>query len=138
MFNIISFHEIVHGIAATPPAYYLWKKTKELKYFFIVLLTTYLLDADHLVDYFLYFGAKFNIKDFFLYDYYFKPSALIPLHGWEYMAVMLALYNYKYKNNYLLSIIFGYSMHMVIDAINIGSVIHYFLFYRLVNNLVFT
>jgi len=138
MIKLLTWHEFLHGLLALPFAFYMLKKSKSFKIAFLVIVATYLMDADHLVDYFVYFGIKLNIADFFLYDYYYQPFALIPLHGWEYLVLMFVLYKFRYKQNALLAVIMGYSTHMFLDVVNIGSFLHYSILYRFFNNFIFT
>ena len=58
------FHEVMHGLLAIPFALLYWKKTGKVALAFVVVIVTYVLDLDHLIDYFLFYGFHFNLFEF--------------------------------------------------------------------------
>lgn len=49
----------------------------------------FFIDVDHLIDYFIFFGPRFNLRRFINVNSYMKASGkiYIPLHGWEYILI---------------------------------------------------
>lgn len=125
------FQEIIHGVFALPFAVLLWKKTKSYKKVLALFLVTYLMDLDHLVDYFSYYGFEFNVSEF-LGAEYFKMSkrAFTPLHAWEWI-VILGVISYKKGWNSIFTIFFLAMLpHVIWDSIVVGSVFKYSIIYR--------
>ena len=47
-----------------------------------------LIDLDHLIDHFRYYGMKFDISDFFYHRYLASGKCYIFFHSWEVIAVL--------------------------------------------------
>lgn len=117
---ILLLHEIVHVLAAIA----IWVfslKVGGLKLSLAwLLITSLLIDADHLVDYLLVIGSIFDPLAVIngTIDL-FREKAFIPLHSWE-LAALLAILGIKIKNTKLkiplLSISLGMIGHVLIDA----------------------
>lgn len=107
----------------------LHKKTKSPTKAILVVFITYIIDLDHLFDYFLHYGASFNFK-YFLEGSQFDESgrAFIPFHAWEYLAILALASIKKGWNSWPTVFLFGYAPHLILDSINVES----FLFYSLV------
>lgn len=100
-----------------------------------------LIDLDHLIDYFLAFGAKFRLE-YFLKGYQFLESDKIYIffHGWEYI-ILLAVAGWLAKSNVKIKatvfvLALGIFFHLSIDAFtNEGAQIKtYSISYRAKNN----
>jgi hypothetical protein len=50
-----------------------------------------LIDLDHLLDYFLYYGLKFSLKNFFDHKYLASGKCYILFHSWEVLAAVWCL-----------------------------------------------
>jgi len=123
--------EVLHGVFALPFAYLLWKKTKSKKLVLILFLTTYLVDLDHLVDYFGYFGFNFSFLEFIKADYFQKTGrSITPFHAWEW-TLILAVISWKkgWKSIYT-AFLFGLLPHFIFDSLTVDF-LSYSLFYRL-------
>lgn len=123
-------HEIMHGIFVFPLLIILYSKTKSLRQVVIALLVTYLLDLDHLVDYFYYHGFTFDIYRFFANNYFVGHISFVPLHGWEWLAIVSYFASKKGWNSIYTPIAFGMFAHLLLDSINVGSFLFYSFIYR--------
>ena len=71
-----------------------------------------LIDIDHFIDYYRYFGIRFNARDFFGHKYLASGKCYVILHSWELVLCV-----------WILSLFFagvtplaaGMTLHMVID-----------------------
>ena len=135
MFEIIPInlliHEVLHGLIVLPSAYYIFKKTNSMKLLALVILVTYMIDIDHLIDYFIFYGFTFNFSDFLRGSQFVTDKALIILHGWEYVILILYLSKNRRLKWVAFSIILGYIPHLILDTLNVGDVKLYILSYRL-------
>jgi len=123
--------EIFHGVIAIPFAYLLYKKTKSKNKFFMVILSTYLIDLDHLFDYFLYFGSRFNLN-LFLSGIYFEKAkkAFVPFHAWEWLLILWFLARKKGWESFYAVVTLGLLAHLIFDSVTIGKPLFYFIIYR--------
>jgi len=124
-------HEVIHFFVAIPFLILIWKKTREIKLVFLALACTYLIDADHLFDYWRYYGFTFNLSDFFKMEYFNGQSlAIIPFHAWEWLLLLMYVsYKKGWKSNST-AIALGIFPHLIWDAISVGSIVFYFISYR--------
>jgi len=99
----------------------------------VSFLSGILMDLDHVVDYALHHGRKFDIRDFFSFfaEERYKRLMLI-FHGWEWLIGLLFL-SWLTKWNVLITGIFiGFSQHLLMDKLyNISRFSSYSFFYRL-------
>lgn len=103
-------------------------------------LVGWLIDCDHLLDYFLYL-LKFKktpelkefLEEFFNGDYYKKLGKIYVLaHAWEYLVVFWALGSWKLNLSWVISLSFSYGLHLFLDQWgNRGHPSRYFLLYRI-------
>ncbi|HPN96160.1 MAG TPA: hypothetical protein PLK35_00175 [Candidatus Moranbacteria bacterium] len=133
-------HLLIHilfGLLAGFIVWRIWKKI--ILSFFSALLSGVAVDFDHLIDYFLVFGADFRL-DYFINGYSFLKSDKIYVlfHGWEYViigaALALILENKTAKTIFLalsLGLFFHLSADVFIDNLPVKS---YSLLYRAKNN----
>ncbi len=97
----------------------------------------FLLDADHLFDYFVAFGFDFQAHQFFRGDMFDKlQKVFVPLHSWELLPV-LAIFIYLTKNKtlkyFFISLTLGFLFHMVYDTSYNHITIGYSLLYRILH-----
>lgn len=97
----------------------LWKKPVESFIFGVV--GGFLVDLDHVIDYFLAFG--WNIRfEYFAKGYEFLKSdkIFILLHGWEYVIILMFLAIFIFKNktakSVILALALGLFFHLGFDA----------------------
>ena len=131
-------HEIMHGLITLPFAVFIYFKTKSIKLFLLTLITTYLIDLDHLVDYFLYYGLRFNFTEFLSFKYVTETSsAVIPFHGWEWVAMLgLLAWQERKFSSIKAAVALGALSHLIWDSYGIGSILFYSIFYRVINEFI--
>ncbi len=131
-------HELLHGVVASPFAYLIWKKTKSKKLVILVFLSAYLIDVDHLVDYFLYYGLVFTPEKFFYGEHFdATQKAYVPFHGWEYLIPLGVMSRLRGWNLVFTAILLGITSHYVLDALTQGSFMFYSIIYRSLYNFGF-
>ena len=129
------FHEIGHGLIAAPLALFVWHKSHSLKNVLILMVVTYFMDLDHLVDFWLTKGINLNINEFLSVNYFEEAGrAIVLLHGWEYVAILGFLGHKRGFKSYYTSISLGMFMHLVLDSFNLKSILFYSFVYRLLIN----
>ena len=127
----LAIHELLHGLVTAPFAYLIYINTGSSFYALTSIVASYLIDADHLFDYFLFYGAKISPKKFFKMDYFkISKKAYVPLHGWEWLALLVIINIGKEWGSVERILLMAYIPHMVLDTINVGSVKFYSLIYR--------
>lgn len=98
------FHELTHIILSLLIGFTIWKKIhKHFSVFIVALLGGVFIDLDHLFDYFLAFGTKFNLT-YFTSGYQFLKSdkIYIPLHSWEIVIICFLLFLFfSYFKNFM-------------------------------------
>lgn len=121
-------HEFSHFFLSLLLGIYFYLRTKKWQSILWALVFGVLIDLDHLVDYFAFFGARFDLNTFLNVTTYMKPAGKIYVlfHGWEYLWPVVILLGKAAGLAY-----FG---HLLIDSLNIGQVTAYSFIYRLVNN----
>lgn len=136
----LSIHLLIHfisGIFAGLITFFIWKQL-------IVSLSAgitgaFLIDCDHLFDYFLVFGTKFNLR-YFLKHYQFLlcEKLYIPLHGFEFVILLFfgtfIVQNIVFKS-ILLAFAIGLLIHLISDVwMNDIPFKSYWLIVRIINN----
>lgn len=103
---------------------------KKLIYVFIFILAGYLLDLDHLIDHFLYFRNKFNLKDLFYLEFLESNKVYYLFHSWEINCLLFILS--KLLNSDILFIVaLSLTVHVAIDSSQKKNPFFYFLTYRI-------
>lgn len=129
--------ELIHGVFALPFAYLLWMKTGSLKKALLVEVFTYLIDLDHLWDYFAFYGAKFNLIDFLNAEYFkITHRAFVPLHAWEWGLILTGIALVRGWKSVSTLMLFSLLPHLIYDSITVGSITFYSIIYRISKNFV--
>lgn len=124
--------EVGHGLIALPFALLLWKKTKSLKKVGLLFLITYLVDLDHFVDYFSFYGFELNLENFFGTGYFEKTGrAITPFHAWEWIIGLSIMAKKRGWGSIYTILTFALLPHVIFDAIVVGSFLKYSIIYRL-------
>ncbi len=132
--NGLLLHEIMHGLLTLPFVYYFWEKTGKYTIALIPLAIAYLLDLDHLVDYWAYYGVGFNFSDFIKMHYFEGLGrAVVPLHAFEWILLLLPFSVGKRKIIAVSAISVGLLVHLLWDSYNVGSIAFYSIIYRFLN-----
>lgn len=71
-----------------------------------------LIDLDHFLDYFLHYGLKLNLGDFFCYRYKASGKCYIILHSWEVIALLWIL---SLAVRWIVPLVSGMTLHLVTD-----------------------
>ena len=103
--------------------------------FIASLIGGFLIDLDHLIDYFLAFGFQHKLN-YFLKGYQFLKSdkSYVLFHSFE-LSIFLILLAFILHYYLLLIIATSLFLHLITDlSINKLSLKFYFLIYRLINN----
>jgi hypothetical protein len=101
----------------------------------------FLIDVDHLFDYFAYFGVNFSLVNFAKVNSYTVPAGkvYVLLHGWEYV-ILFSLLGWLFENKLdvpglAMIIMVSYLVHLVKD--NFSSThqpLAYSIIYRYLNH----
>jgi len=109
--------EIVHltvGLTLALTIFYLSKSRSLALFSFLVNL---LMDVDHLFDYFLYFGLKFNLNDFLKGAAFDQSGQVYTLfHAWEW-PVLLTLLGLKFQRKILWTLALTIFLHVLTDVL---------------------
>jgi hypothetical protein len=100
------------------------------------LFTGIFIDLDHGIEYFIEFGKKFNIKNFFGYFYERQcRKAFLVFHGWEWFIILGAVVIMTNWNPFIIGILIGYGQHLALDNLfNNSQKWGYFLLWRWKND----
>lgn len=143
-------HELVHLSISLLIGYFVWQKYKKtLPAFIAALLGGFIVDIDHLFDYYLVFGFNFK-PEYFLNSYQFSLShkVFVPLHAWEWVILLIFFSLYldkkiKIKKQKVLKLLLSFTLalalglysHLIIDTItNDVKPLGYSIIFRAVNN----
>ena len=129
--NTLVRDEIMHVLFALVSVFVVWKKTKSRKLALTTVLVAILVDVDHLVDYFSFYGFKFNLANF-LEGKYFKVTqkAYVPFHAWEWVILLGIIAKNRGWKSYFTAIALGLFAHLVYDSISQSSFLFYSIGYR--------
>lgn len=129
-FDLI-FHELLHGIIFIPFGFWYYYVTKNFRLVFLAFLITYLLDSDHLVDYFLYWGPKIDFSEVVKMSFFIKSGQVfVPFHAWEWLIFLsIGVYLKSWKSIFGILII-GMIPHLLLDAVHVKSFIFYSIIFR--------
>ena len=99
-------------------------------------MTGWIIDCDHLLDYFIYllkFKTKPDIQEFFSGVFFKKLGKIYVLaHSWEYLFIFLIVGFYRLSFPFVTAIGFSYGLHLLLDQFSNKT--HpgmYFLSYRI-------
>lgn len=124
-------NEVFHAAFSIPFAYIAYKKFGKQRYFFYVIAFSYIIDADHLIDYWTYYGFGFDPVRFVSVDYFpIRGFAWVPFHAYEWVVGLLLIYKYKYHKEILYVLALGILGHVVWDVITIQNIAFYSIIYR--------
>ncbi|MBN1162314.1 hypothetical protein JXA34_01045 [Patescibacteria group bacterium] len=128
-------HLLVYFIAVLV-IYVLGRDYFSRKNVFVGLATAFFIDVDHLFDYFLYYGLRFNVFDFFSGSYFRAANrVVVPFHSWEIAGLIgfiWMLAKDKKKYSWVLFLAVGYLVHLSFDVFSNGFHWYtYFLFLRI-------
>jgi len=132
-----AWHLLGHFIIGLLVGLIVYKKTREVKYLIIALLASFLIDLDHLFDFWMAYGFSLNAVEFFEIDFFnINQAVYVPLHSWELISLIIALgllfKKYRWE---LLTIGLAMLFHVAWDVVSYRIMpIDYSLIYRFLNN----
>lgn len=119
----LSLHLLIHGTLAILSGYLAGRYFKKVELGILVgFCAGFLIDLDHVLEYFLVYGLNFNLL-YFLQGRQFLISDKIYLwfHAWEYVALFivsgLAIKKNTIIKTILLVVAFAMSVHLLTDTI---------------------
>lgn len=129
--------EVYHVIAGFFASLLTYVITQNIYLSLTTLAFSFIVDTDHLFEYFLSEGFNFtNFKQKVLSGHTFEKieKIYVLLHAWEYALILLALYFY-FSSPIFLAISLGLFAHYIVDTLTNEVVPYaYFIFYRLAVN----
>lgn len=128
----LALDEVLHGVVAIPFAALLWYKTRSVRLIIVFYLAVYLIDLDHLIDYWLYFGLKLDVIEFLSLNFFdAKGTVFIIFHAWEW--VILMYWGWCMKKTWQsvwTAVTLGMFAHLLWDIHNFWSVEFYSIIFR--------
>jgi len=87
------FHLFLHVLTALVAGFVVWRFWREPLFSFgAAFFGGVLIDLDHLIDYFIAFGLRFDMLSFIHGEQFAKNDKIYALfHGWEYVILLLGL-----------------------------------------------
>ncbi len=80
-----------------------------------------LVDFDHIIDYWIEYGLRFDLKQFFNYfdekNFENRKKLFFVFHAWEWLIVLAAAAWLTGWNLWVTGLLIGYGQHMVIDEL---------------------
>jgi len=136
----LPIHLFIHFVLAITTGYLLGRHFKKIKLGIIFgFLGGFLIDLDHVLEYFFVFGPRFNLE-YFLQGRQFLTSEKIYLifHAWEYLPLLLIVaLVFKKRETFraaVLTLAVAASVHLLTDSlINNYSLQYYSIAYRAEN-----
>ena len=133
--------ELVHLVLVLTVGIFFYLKHRDWRLFLGAFSFGFLIDIDHLFDYFLYFGFKFNLSSFLDVTTYMMPAEKIYVlfHGWEFIPLVWLIgkwMNRRFKiKNLEWAVSLAYLSHLIWDWIGVSThPLAYSSIYRLLNN----
>ncbi len=134
-FPFLFFHEAIHFLIAIFISSLFYWKFRTKKIILIIFIATFLIDLDHLFDYF-YFAGDLKFWIYFSKIDFFNATqkVFVPLHSWE-LVFFLGLYGRLRNNSLLLGASAAIAGHLFIDQFSYTpNPLAYFLLLRIANN----
>lgn len=114
MYFIIT--EIGHLSLSLLAGYVCFKSYKRISGFAPALLSGFLVDLDHLIDYFIHKGLGFDLSNFISGRHYHETNtAFIFFHSWELVFLLGVLAYFSKKKHIWCPLILGLTLHLLWD-----------------------
>jgi len=138
-FNLIT-DELVHLSLSLAVGGFFYYRHRDWRLILAALVTGFLVDLDHWLDYFFYYGPMVNLKLFFGPPSYMALSRKIYVlfHGWEYLVPLALIGHWLEKRwkikNLAVVLVLAYFFHLLWDQLCYGQhPLAYFFTYRFLN-----
>jgi len=104
--------------------------TNNWRWSVLIVVGGILIDVDHLLDYFLYYGTKLNLENFMCGSFCRSGKIYLFMHSWE-LIILLSVGSIWIK--LLLPLCIGMGVHLIIDQLGHKrkNPLFYFLIYRI-------
>lgn len=133
-------HEAIHVLITAMMAGWLFRRSRDWRLILVAFTMGMLVDLDHWLDYFSYFGLRINLVDFFNVSSYVGPSGKTYLffHGWEFVLLFWLIGRWWGKKikarDYQWALSLPYFGHLLLDNFSFPHhLLAYSFFYRLLN-----
>ncbi|MBN2120855.1 MAG: hypothetical protein JW734_07370 [Candidatus Omnitrophica bacterium] len=107
--------------------YFFYKNPFYILSFFIGSI---FIDLDHFIDYFLYYGFRFNLRKFVGVEYLASGKVYMFIHSWEILIILLSV-SLIFRLDYLFFFSIGMSIHLLIDTFHEIRPLFYSIFFRM-------
>jgi hypothetical protein len=141
MDNFLFISEFFHFLLTLVIALFLYRRYHNWRLLPVCSIFGFLIDSDHLFDYFSYVGLRFDFGSFLRVDKYMLPSSKIYvlLHGWEYLLIFGSVGYWLQKRWSIRGLVWAITLpylgHLIIDSFSyFHHPLAYLLIYRLLNN----
>lgn len=127
------WHLFGHFIFGLGIGIFFYFRTKQKKYLLICLLASFLIDFDHLFDFWLASGFSLSISKFLELNFFeINNRVYVPLHSWELIALLIITSRFLKKyQNVLWAIALSMLAHIFWDALSYQiNILDYSLFWR--------
>lgn len=114
------------GLVGAGLVYFAYKNRLYALSFFI---GSVFIDLDHLIDYFLYYGFRFNLKKFLSLGYLASGKVYMPLHSWELFFIIFFL-SIIFDLTPLFFFSLAVGVHLLFDTLHRVRPLFYCLIYR--------
>lgn len=122
MDSIFLAHELVHVLLAIFAILFFSIKYKNFWSVFLGILGSVFVDADHLFDYFKFYGLKFNLQQMISSSYFTDSGKVfVFFHGWEYVVIFLFLGKISRKTFVFYPLAITLFFHLAWDQISYTS-----------------
>ncbi|MGB2662017.1 MAG: hypothetical protein WBD04_06505 [Candidatus Omnitrophota bacterium] len=103
----------LHAVFTLLLAWFFYRLTGGWLWPALAVLGGIFIDVDHLIDYFLYYGYRFNLKDFIAYNYMASGKIYIVFHSIELITV---IWIFSLVFSWAIPLASGMTLHILIDA----------------------
>ncbi|GIW69580.1 MAG: hypothetical protein KatS3mg101_0327 [Patescibacteria group bacterium] len=108
--------EFGHLALSLAAGYVCFRLYRRMSSWVFSLISGFLVDLDHLFDYFVFRGLQFDLGDFISSRYYHDTNQVyILLHSWELVVVLCVLFIFSKKKYIFCPLVLGLALHLVWD-----------------------
>ena len=127
----ILLDEFTHLWFVLPFALLLWKKTHSREHVLALILATFLIDMDHLVDYFSVFEFGFSFYRFMSgLSFEISHRGFVVFHAWEWIIILGVIAHIRGWKSIFTILFLALLPHVVYDSLGVGSFSFYSIIYR--------
>jgi len=102
-----------------------------LRNIFFLALGGIFVDLDHLIDYFLFYKHRFELKKFLNCSYLDSGKVYVFLHSWE-IILFIGILGFLLRSIELTMLSLGFALHLSIDNLQRKNRFCYILSYRMI------